>query len=360
VPAGIYRIATAVGGVSALPAYETTQGWRDIMVRVENDDTLTLSIINQAADPSKAATMTFDSIVAAMTAVSNRLSESFLVPLAERNRRQPQNDLWLKGVASFAEYDSTTDRLGHSEKTYGAILGYDGAFQDKYMLGIYGGWLINTLDTDNGARTEAEQKIAGVYAACRHKWFYLAGDLGFGLARADINRFEGIDYAKGEYNIETLSWNVETGIVINAWKGALFKPMVALHWTDLKFKKYWEQGPGALRVNGFGDAIVQSLAALQASQRFNMLGRWPSMLDMSIGWRQNIRDFDADVTAEFAVTPGSFVAFEKGFYSRGTAVVGVGIRTTPRRDLSLGIGYDYEVTMDRDRHTISLTSRWIW
>ncbi|MDR2673508.1 MAG: autotransporter domain-containing protein [Opitutaceae bacterium] len=359
VPSGVHAIATAAGGISNLPSYETPQGWRDITLAVEGDN-LMLSIINQAADPARAATMTFDSIVAAMTAVSNRVSESFIVPLAERAPRNPANNLWLKGVASFADYDSTTDRLGHSEQTYGAVLGYDGAFRDRYLVGVYGGWLSSSLDTDNNAHTDAGQEIAGAYAAYRYKWFYLGADLGFGWLDADTSRFEGIDYATGAYKVETISWNMETGIVINAWKGGLFKPMAAIHWMNAKFKDYWEEGPGALRMGGFSDTIVQSLLSLQASQRFTMARGWPSMLDMTIGWRQNHRDFDADVPAAFAATPGSVVVFEKGGYSRGSAVLGLGIRTMPGRGLSVGLAYDYEITMNRDRHTINLTGRWIW
>ncbi len=357
IASGIYTLATT-SGIPNAPEYLPSQHGMDVTFAT-NDNTLSVLAMNQSANPSKDAALTFDAMIATMTAVYNRISESFLLPVTERQAGRVLNDLWFKGIASRADYETTPGQIGHSDETYGIVAGYDGLVNERYLLGFYAGATDSKLDTANKGHADAQHQFGGVYGAFRLGCFYAGIDGSAGWVQADSRRVEADGEARGSYDAEYWGASAEIGFIINTWKNAVFKPGFGVHGMSIKMKNFKEHGPGALRVGAFNEHVLQSLLNLQVAQKFRMLGR-ASMLDVMIGWRQTLHDSNPDVIASFAASPENSVVLANPGYARGSFVTGLGIRTSISRHGVLGLGYDYEVASARARHTLSLTMRWLW
>jgi outer membrane autotransporter protein len=357
IASGIYTLVTA-GSISNAPEYLSSQHGMDVAFAT-NDNTLSVLAINQSANPSKDAALTFDAMIATMTAVYNRISESFLLPVTERQQGNVLNDLWFKGIASRADYETTGERIGHTDETHGIVAGYDGLVNERYLLGLYAGATDSKMDAPNKSHTDMQHQFGGVYGALRFGCFYAGIDGTAGWVQADSVRAEGDGEARGSYNAEYWGASAEIGFIIKSWKNAVLKPGFALHDMSIQMKNFKEHGPGALRVDAFTGHVLQSLLHLQAVQKFRMLGR-ASMFDVMLGWRQTIHDSNPDVIASFAASPENSVVLANPGYARGSFVAGLGIRANLSRHGMFGLGYDYEVASARSRHTLALTLRWLW
>lgn len=357
VASGIYTLATS-NGIPNAPQYQGSQYGMDVTFAT-NDNTLSVLAINQAANPSKDAALAFDAMIATMTAVYNRISEGFLLPVVERQAGSVLNDLWIKGIASRATYESKSWQAGHTDETYGVVLGYDGLVNERYLFGLYGGLTESEIRMDLGGTSGAQFGFGGIYGAFKHGSFYAGADISGGIADADTRRAEGDGEAVGSYKAEFWGASGEIGFIINAWKNGVVKPSLAIHGMRLKIKDYKEEGPGALRVGTFSEEVVQSLLSIQAAQKTRMLNR-PAMFDVMFGWRQTVHDSNPEVTASFAANPEYSTVLANPGYVRGSFVAGVGARISMSRHTIIGLGYDYETASGRSRHTLLLTARWMW
>jgi autotransporter-associated beta strand protein len=357
IASGIYVLATT-NGIPNAPEYLASQHGMDVTFAT-NDNTLSVLAINQSASPSKDAALTFDAMVATMTAVYNRISESFLLPVTERQPGNVLNDMWFKGIASRADYETAGGRIGHTDETHVIVAGYDGLVNERYLLGLYAGATDGKMDAANKSHTDMQHQFGGAYGALRLGCFYAGIDGTAGWMQADSVRAEGDGEARGSHDAEYWGASAEIGFIIKSWKNAVLKPGLALHGMNIKMKNFKEHGPGALRVDAFSEHVVQSLLNLQATQKFRMFGR-ASMLDVMIGWRQTVHDSNLDVVASFATSPGNPVVLPNPGYARGGFAAGLGLRANLSRHGVFGLGYDYEVAPARSRHTLALSMRWLW
>ncbi len=363
VPDGIYDlIEDGTGTVLRQGAIVLDKGpnkmvqWR----ATDNDD---IELITLSYDPSIQVSMTFDAMMAAMSAIQNRVSANFLLPLVEAHRASKINGLWMSGFSSSANYKETDNQYGHSEDTLGMVVGFDALSKNrKYMMGVYGGFAGSTLDTDANARSDSDQQFAGLYGAAKWGKFYLGIDGMAGWSKSSITRHQsdgGI--SDGTSKVNYFGGGVEAGYVFQPFQAITLKPSAGLQYLNAEFGSYKERGDSAIAYPDIDRDLLQSCVSMQLSWKFSTPWGQPCVVDLGYAWRQNISEKSDDVTVRFVSdTTQAPYTIRAGNYVRGSRVVSGGLRCIVNSSLSFGIGYEFEVASHRSRHTAHGTVRYAW
>jgi autotransporter-associated beta strand protein len=333
------------------------------MVQWRPTDNGDIELITLSFDPTVQVSMTFDAMMAAMSAVYSRMSESFLLPVIEANRASKINGLWMRGFASSAEYDETPDQYGHTERTHGVVVGFDALSKNRsYLMGVYGGFAGGALETDANAKGEADRQFAGLYGAAKWGRFYIGIDGMAGWSKSDNTRHQADGgVSEGTSKANYYGGSVEAGLVFQPTQTFTLKPAVGLHYLNAEFGAYKERGDSAIAYPDVDQDLLQSLVSVQASWKFTTPWGWPSMADLTYAWRQGISEKSDDVVVRFVSdTTQAPYAIRAGDYARGGHSIGGGIRSIVNDSLSLGLAYDFEIASHRSRHTVNGTVRWSW
>jgi outer membrane autotransporter protein len=362
-PTGVYRFVSATDGVTGALGrdfgYAPLQHESNLTVRKEGTE-LVFYVLNNAATPAKDAAMTFDTILASMSAVYSRMSEAFLLPLSDYKPGSPENGFWARGFGSTAKYDATGELSGFDEWTYGIMTGYDKVIGDRLLLGGWMGMADSRIDTTSNGRTDGAQQLAGLYSSLKLGRFYISADVMGGMLQSDIRRIGQGEMVYGDYKGDYVTASAEIGFVLTHWETGFLKPAWSLHHMDASFKDHQESGLGAVRVADFSQERVQSFLRLQAAQQFTLPWGWASVADFTAGWRQTVRGRNCAVDMSFVSDPAVVIPVKAGGYASGGAVVGIGLRSVVTKKLMLSLGYDYETATGRQRHSFNGTLRYVW
>jgi outer membrane autotransporter protein len=349
----------ASGSVAGdIPAFGVTAHYSDGLV-LSRDGNLYVVPLSSDFDPYREISLTLDAMIAAMTAVHNRVNESFLLPIIEQSPKR--NGLWAKGIASFADYDDRGGHPGHSEDTYGIVVGYDALTPSRdYMIGVYAGITYSSIDTDRGSSSDLDQEFIGVYGAGKWGRFYTGLNAMAGWSSSDNTRVEASGNATSENGANYMGGSAEAGMLFQPTGKLRVQPSIAVHYLRADIDGYREYGPGAVRVPGYSEDVWQSLVAVRAFQQFTMPWGWASIADVSFGWRQNLTSTDSEIQVSFIDSPILLSPISSGGYTRSGAVIGVGLRSTVSKTSTLGLGYDFEIASGRSRHSFNAIMRWVW
>ncbi|MDR2673882.1 MAG: autotransporter domain-containing protein, partial [Opitutaceae bacterium] len=360
---GIYDLVEEGTGVIDRQGALILERGPNKMVQWRATDNGDIELVTLSFDPTVQVSMTFDAMMAAMSAVYARMSESFLLPVVEADRAAKINGLWLRGFASSAEYDETPGQYGHTEDTHGVLTGFDALSKNRrYLMGVYGGFAGGTLKTGAGARGGADRQFAGLYGAARWGRLYAGIDGMAGWSKTANTRRQsdgGVSEGTGKANYH--GGSIEAGLVFRPAGIFTLKPSAGLHYLNAGFDAFKERGDNAIAYPDIDQDILQSRLALQGGWKFTMPWGWPAMADLSYAWRRNISEKSGDVTVRFvADTTQAPYVIRAGDYVRGGHVIGGGIRCVVNDALSLGLAWDIEFASHRVRHTANGTLRWSW
>jgi autotransporter-associated beta strand protein len=362
----VYTLITTGSGLTSdnpatlLPDYNPGEFGMGVHVARDGKN-LVMEVYNQAANPAKDVAMARDTVLAALSAVYSRVSETLLMPLADRGQKRPARDFWIKGFGTIGDYEQTPMQIGFTDRTQGLVAGYDRVLGDKLLLGAWAGIASGELKTTNLAQTNADQQLFGAYSALKLGRWHAGVDVAGGFMQADTSRNEYAGVAEGYYETIYMAASAELGFVLGSWNRGAVRPSASIHYMNLHYKDQWEKGAGAVLVEDFTHDFVQSFVKLRATQGFDLpLAGWPAVIDVSAGWRQNLSGGDCPVRLAYVTNPGTRIEAEAGGYVRGSAVLGLGFRMAITRIMSFGLDYDFEVAAARQRHTASAAIRWNW
>jgi autotransporter-associated beta strand protein len=362
---GSYTLITTGSGITSdnpatnLPDYNPCEFGMGVTLSRDGKN-LVMNVYNQAANPAKDVAMAYDTVLAALGTVYSRMSESFLLPLTGRRPKGPAHDFWIKGFGTIGDYEQTPMQIGFTDRTYGVMTGYDRVLGENLLLGAWAGFAASELKTDNQASANADQQLFGAYGAVKLGRWHMGMDAAGGFMQAGTSRYEYSGVAQGCYKAACVAASMEIGFALGAWERGTVRPTASVHYMNLHYKDQWEKGAGAVQVEDFTHEFVQSSVKLQATQGFDLPWGWASVFEVSAGWRQNLSGGDCPVRLAYVTNPGASFDVEAGGCVRGSAVLGLGFRTAVSEVMSLGLGYDFEVTTDRHRHSANASIRWMW
>jgi autotransporter-associated beta strand protein len=368
-PTGIYTAAVAAGGIPAMPDYDPHQGGMFMLVDIIGGDTLQITAYNKALEPGKDITVGFDAMIASMRSVYAHVSEEFLTPLIDREAPAPATGVWFRAFGSFAEYGDDYSHLGYTDSTYAGIIGWDWISDKNYMLGGYIGYSNTSLETANNATTDMDLPYMGLYGAARHGNFYITADFTTGFGSADTKRREDHgNTVTGSHDLDTVGGSVEIGYMFHPFaKGSgSLRPSVGLHYMNLRFHDYAEEGKGAVRIDSFRTWAMQAVFNCDVTKQVTLPWGLPGMVDIGMGWRQNLRTSASDVWATVIGYPGARFQIRGDEYDASSVTGGIGLRVPLSQRMLFAFAYDFDYTpagnhdSDTVRHTFNSVIRLSW
>jgi autotransporter-associated beta strand protein len=370
-PTGIYTAAVAAGGIPAAPAYDPHQGGMFMVLDIVDSNTLQITAYNMALEPGKDITVGFDAMLASMRSVYTHISEEFLIPLLDRKPDAPAHGLWFRAVGSFAKYGDDHEHLGYTDRTYAGIIGYDWISYKNFLLGGYAGYSSTRLETNNHAITDIDLPSAGMYGVVKNGNLYMTANLSAGFGRADTKRVEDVrgNIVAGSYDLDSAGGGVELGYMLHPFAQGGLRPSIGLQYMNLHFHDYKERGDQyALRVDNFQAHVWQARFGCEVSKEIRLPWGMPGMIDVNVGWRENLRSKVSDVRGTLAGYPETENKFQiRGDrYDPSGVTGGLGLRMMFSRKCGLSLAYDFDYipagTYDNDtvRHTFNSVIRLSW
>ncbi|OAM90169.1 autotransporter domain-containing protein [Termitidicoccus mucosus] len=331
-------------------------------VYADEDNNLICMNMNRAGNPGKDIAVSLDAMSAVVSTVHSRVTENFLMPLAEfePGGDSPGSSFWIKGIGSVGQYDDNATRIGYKDTTYGAAIGFDKIYLEKYLLGLHAGYSYSDLETDNHATTDAIMPHIGAYGSARFGKFYILADVSGGAFRADTTRAE--DAVTGRYRAIIFGASAEAGMVLRTWENGGVRPFAGLHYMRYAYKDHAEKGPGAIFIDDFKADRLESLVGAQLTHSFETVWKQPAMLTLHAGWRAALNDEQTELNVVFA----DMYVYEDYFkvlsdvYSRDRIVVGAGLRVGVTKSSVFSFDYECESAKDHVRHNLNAIIRWSW
>ncbi len=369
-PTGIYTAATAAAGIPAMPAYDPHQNGMFMVVDIVDGDKLRLTAYNMALEPGKDVNVGFDSLLASMRSVYAHVSEEFLAPLTGRdgkNRGAADRGVWFRVVGSFAEYGDDIDHLGYQDTTVAGILGCDWISRKDLMLGAYFGLSDTSLETSNNATTDISLPHAGLYAGVRRGGFHLTADVTAGLGSADtVRREDQGNVVTGGYDVDSFGASIEVGYTLRPFSNGGLRPAIGLHYMHLDFHDYRETGLGSVRLDSFKTHSMEAVFACNLNREIKLPWGQPGMVDVRLGWRENLHIGRSDIWATMVDYPDARLRIRGDRYDGSGITCGLGLRMALSRRLFFAFMYDFDyIPMgihdnDTIRNTLNSVLRVSW
>ncbi|AWI08358.1 autotransporter domain-containing protein [Ereboglobus luteus] len=340
---GIYTAAIAYGGIANMPTYDPNQGDMLMVVDIVDGYRLQITAYNKALQPGKDIVAGLDAMRASTNAVFSHINEDFILPLIERDRAVPKRSLWLRMAGSFAEHESNATFLGYKDNSSVGAVGFDWASSKNYMFGACIAYTNTRLETANGATTEMDAPVFGAYGAVRKGNFYTSGNASFSPGSADTERCEEHNnFVKGTYDFRSLGGGIEAGYVWPVFTKATLRPSIGLQYTNISFSDYSETGKGAVRMDDFSADSLHAQVRLGLSRSFLQKQGRAGMVDVSIGWRQELLNDATDVQATLIEYPAAKLRIRGDKYDENSLMARIGLRMMLSKTTLFAFSYEYE------------------
>jgi autotransporter-associated beta strand protein len=351
-----YEVAVATNPITGLPGTVSSPDGRLSVRKDSTGKKLLASVINQSAMPSYEIGANFDAMIASMNTINARMTDNLYAPVIERK----QSDMWLAGVGNFADYEQEYGQIGHTEEIHGAVAGYDTVLAKRYLVGGYISLGRGTVRTDNDSGTDSSFQFAGLYGAALWGRLGLGANIGIGGVHSESSRDEIAGRATGKYDSVFFGGNLELSYMLAKWDGGCFRPATRIYCMDVSMDDYSESGPGAVKVAGFSQTVMQTFVSLNATQSFAAPWGWACAADFSLSWRHTASGASSMFDVALLDDPNYWIKCQSDGYMKGGVIVGLGLRAAVSRISTIGFNYNYEAAQSLVRHTISATLRWMW
>jgi outer membrane autotransporter protein len=275
---------------------------------------------------------------------------------AAPGRGGPVLTAWGEGVGSWGrtEGDGNAARLDRS--TGGVLLGADGTVDDRWRLGLAGGYTRSSLDVD-GRRSSASIDSYHLSAYGGAQLAAVAVRLGAAYAWHNVETSRAIDFGsfsdrtKARYDARAAQVFGEVGYGI-ALRRVAIEPFAGFSYVNLDTDRFSEKG-GAAALTGFGGSqdVTFSTLGVRSAARFALTDRIMLTARGALGWRHAFGD----------VTPATLLAFRAGGtpftiagvpIARNSLVAEAGLELALSGKVSVGLGYDGQVADNAKDHAV--------
>ncbi|MDR1011932.1 MAG: hypothetical protein LBM04_12560 [Opitutaceae bacterium] len=341
-PTGIHTAAVAYGGITGPLTYDANQNGVFMTADIVDGNLLRITAYDMAIEPGKDIAAGLDAMRATMSAIQSHLTDELLAPLDATRNRTYHNNLWFRAIGTYAEHESDKEYLGYTDNTFAGVLGYDWHTENKHILGASLTHADTRLETHNNATTKIKLPILGVHGALRLGGYYLAADLAYGKGGADTVRREALgNTVTGSYDLDTYGGGLEFGRVWPILASSFLRPAVGLNYTSLSFNDYVETGAGAVRIDAIRTDLLQAIARIDISTKLTMPWKLPGMVDLGLGWRQNLNARRTDVYATMIEYPDARLQIRGDEYDDSSVMARLALRMMLTRSTQFSLSYEY-------------------
>lgn len=274
-------------------------------------------------------------------------------------------ELWGTFTGGLHDRGSIGRYSGYDLSNYGVAVGVERNFGSRWFGGVAFGYDNAHLKLDDRfAKDDFDAVRASLYGGYTARDWYLSGYAGYSKNWHDVRRNNPVlgFSNRGKYNDDVYSGGLELGRTFRSCNGFRFTPSVGVHWVHLENPGFNESGSAAsaLRISKSSYDSVRIPIGVRLDKTFKY---------GSIAWTPELRAFyvselgdtGSGLNTAFVASPGTGSVYaDSGKSGRNGGMFGAGLNAQITNCLSVGIGYDYEVWENYDRHNLSgnVTLRW--
>ena len=253
------------------------------------------------------------------------------------------------------------DASGIDRTTTGFIGGADMALNDRWRIGVAGGFGHSSLDNDLSSSASVDSYHVAMYGGAQY------GPIGVRLGAAyswnDVSmdrypNFTGFtDHTSTDYTAKTAQVFGEVGYAVPFNRFAI-EPFAGLAYVNLHTDGFTESGgESALRSNGESDNIGFSTLGLRVATRLGELPGAAFSAHAMAGWRHAFGNAQPTSTLAF-VGGGSSFDVAGVPIARDSAVVELGVDANLAKNMTLGVAYSGQY--GGGSHDNAISGRFAW
>jgi fibronectin-binding autotransporter adhesin len=220
-------------------------------------------------------------------------------------------DAFGDSLSQDAENYAESPQFGYSSNMFGAVLGFDGRFCQKFYAGAFGGYTDTSMHyVGNYGKGKIHSGYGGLYLSFLSDRFYVNGDMIFSFSNynGDRNiRYTGVDAIASNWHGGTqLLSHLDAGLDFNVY-GVTVRPFDSLGYLIQRDEGYTEGGAGAfnLTVEGENSSLLRNELGLQFVYCLSLCKtNWT--LSPKISWVKEVRLTGAHITSSFVNTDEKF------------------------------------------------------
>jgi autotransporter-associated beta strand protein len=253
---------------------------------------------------------------------------------------------WGQGFGSFGRIGGDGDAATLDRSVGGFILGADASLDNRYRLGVAGGYTQSTLSLDaRDSHGHVDSTFAGVYGGATLGALQLRGGALYAYNRYGTNRsvaFPGFnDSDSAGYGGDALQAFGEAGwrIGVAGFSGpASIEPFVGATAMRIDTAKFSESG-GAAALNGAAAGYDYAATTLGARLEAALFDAAPLTARGMLGWRHVFGDATPRSTLAFASAPSLPFAVAGAPIARDALAVEAGVDWRLTRQATVGVSY---------------------
>jgi outer membrane autotransporter protein len=204
-----------------------------------------------------------------------------------------------------------------------------------------------------------------VYGSYNRDRWYVDNVFSYAWINTDTKRSIDVDTihrtASAEYGGRRFALYTETGlrgVPINGW---IFEPVGTLQYTSLRQDDFVETGAGGLGL--IGDVIstesLRSGVGIRVATTVNCDG-WSFAPEFRARWLHEFANENADYRPAFVGAPDRPFIILGTMIDRDSALLGLGVNASWRRNLSVNLDYDLRSNSDLQVHNLTASVRFSW
>jgi len=309
------------------------------------------------------------SLLASRTDVGSDAGNILLAALEnvrlKSKEEKPNGGFWMRGYGDTGERKGNDISSKYDYWSGGLTVGFDRPVGDSMLLGVSTGYSSTkaTMKDLSDSGTVASYQ-GSLYGAWLSDPWYVNALIAYGYNRYDTTRsivFGPIARpAYAHYSGQALSGYAETGYLIRIDTVSII-PIASLQASNLSQDGFTETDAGALNLNvdrGNTTSLIGSLGARLRKDYRTASGTFTP--ELRVRWLHEFLNDDYSLNASFAGDPGSPFTVRGDRPTRDSAAPGFRLAWETKKNISLLLSCDANISNDHTEYSGSLGMRYTW
>ncbi|MEE8294905.1 MAG: autotransporter outer membrane beta-barrel domain-containing protein, partial [Sphingomonadales bacterium] len=274
--------------------------------------------------------------------------------------RRGETTFWASYQGTTGDLEGDIEASGYKITQDGFYAGFDHAISDDILVGFAAGFYRSRLNFTNGSDKDDEGVQLAVYGVYDNQDYYVRGNFAMGYYNADVNRMINlptqIGVARGDYNVDVMSFHAEAGKRLEVSENVYVTPFAGINYVTAKNKAFSERGTTGAnlalpdnKVKSFTGEIGARFAASYRTGSNSVL-----IPEFFVKYSHEFKDEILSINSSFALAAGSGFSVISSFVDSSSYIVGGGITFSKGDKLDIRLMYTGRFNSQITEHGIGL------
>lgn len=233
-------------------------------------------------------------------------------------------NLFIEGLGGNADVGSTSNATGYDFDMFGAMMGADYLVNERFAIGITGGYLNSDASLINGGNIETDSYRGALYGTFFDGGFYLDGLVGLAYNSYDTDRLALLGRATGDTEGLEFTSMLNTGYDFHSGN-LTFGPVASVAYTRVNMDGFSESG--SLTPLSYSDQEQESLRTNLGARISYVIpaGRVRITPQARVTWQHEFMDATQSIDSSFSSGPGPVFTVDGPEMGRDSALVTAGL-----------------------------------